>query len=132
MPNLVFVYGTLLSDEYNNELLEGSKFIGPVVTSDLYTMFSNGSYPAITVERRYPIIGEVYEVDDTGLKVLDRLEGYVESLPITFYDRLSIPVRLTDTNETVTAKVYVMIPGEPEYRGMKRLEQGSFKLSKKL
>ncbi|OPY61145.1 MAG: Gamma-glutamylcyclotransferase family protein YtfP [Pelotomaculum sp. PtaU1.Bin065] len=76
---LVFVYGTLLSGHRNNYYLKNSKFvsIGKVKGLALYDVTE--SYPGVVQEENSTVIGEVYEVNSTTLKLLDRLEsnGYL-------------------------------------------------------
>lgn len=73
---LVFVYGSLKRGFHNHRLLENSKFLGPAKTTAEYEMFplAGGAFPVI-VPGNYAINGELYEVDETTLKLLDRLES---------------------------------------------------------
>jgi gamma-glutamylcyclotransferase (GGCT)/AIG2-like uncharacterized protein YtfP len=82
----VFVYGTLLSGEYNNRLLATSEKMGKEVVSG-FTMVSLGAYPACIPDENAttPILGEVWRVDDETFQRLDRLEGYPH-----FYDRKEV------------------------------------------
>ena len=74
----VFVYGTLKQGHGNNRLLEGSLFCGKAITNNTFKMY-DGGFPYVvddnTIGGNYPVIGEVYEVDDATLKRLDGLEG---------------------------------------------------------
>ncbi|MHA2939220.1 gamma-glutamylcyclotransferase family protein [Vibrio sp. RC27] len=73
MTNLVFVYGTLRRGESNHYLLEHSEFLGKVQTQPLFSLYDLGEYPG-AIEGDAAIIGEVYQVNETTLEALDRLE----------------------------------------------------------
>lgn len=108
---LVFVYGSLLSGLSNHHVMAAAKgtFISVGRTMGLYHLTARGDmqYPYLTNTPLSPqqmanrIIGEVYEVDETGLKVLDELEEY----PV-YYNRHMVDIqKLTtasssDTNQT--------------------------------
>lgn len=69
----VFVYGTLRKGRGNHHILQGSTFKGQAkVKGDLYR---EGFLP-VAKQGEGVITGEVYEVDDRTLKLLDRLEGH--------------------------------------------------------
>lgn len=81
----VFVYGSLRKGLGNHSLLSSC---GPGVlckTTKLYTMYSLGSFPAISQKESYPIIGEYYMVSEDILSRLDFLEGHPN-----FYNRQCI------------------------------------------
>ena len=69
----LFVYGTLLTTEYNHRTIKDSKLIGE---GSIYgKLFDIGNYPALK-EGENIIIGELYDIDDLTLKNCDQLEGY--------------------------------------------------------
>ena len=82
MTHRVFVYGTLKRHFRNHAFLENAVFKGEDVTAesvfDMIEVYSDqepgGTYPAVVEGGCYSISGEVYEVNDEGLKVLDDLE----------------------------------------------------------
>lgn len=75
--HLVFVYGTLRRGHRNNHLLKDANSYGVGTTEASYSMYLISGYPYVTSsEARYPIVGELYAVDDDTLKVLDRMEGH--------------------------------------------------------
>lgn len=75
--HLVFVYGTLRSGHSNNHLLKEAYCYGTGSTEASYSMYLISGYPYVTSSAtRYPIIGELYAVDDETLKILDRMEGH--------------------------------------------------------
>jgi gamma-glutamylcyclotransferase (GGCT)/AIG2-like uncharacterized protein YtfP len=73
--NLVFVYGTLMAGNPLHGALGDSEFVGQALVSG--TLFDTGYYPALTppVLDGDRVRGEVYDVDDATLAVLDRCEG---------------------------------------------------------
>ena len=69
----VFVYGTLMKEEYNHPLIENSKFIKRAFVEG-YDMYDMGFYPAI-ISGEGIIPGELYEVAENDIDSLDQLEG---------------------------------------------------------
>lgn len=91
----VAVYGSLRQGFHNHPLLEGAEFIGTTVTDQEYTMYSLGSFPAVTLTIPYSqIVVEIYEVDDYTLARLNRLEGYRGEGMDNFYDRSEVQTGL--------------------------------------
>jgi len=87
----VAVYGSLRKGMGNHRILNGAKYLGRFDTKPVFNLYSLGSYPGIKPKGRSSIVMEVYEVDDEGLKKVDRLEGYnSESNVNDFYNRVSI------------------------------------------
>lgn len=90
----VFVYGTLKRGDYNNRLLEGSKYLGEAETSTrYYNMKSTGGFPVVFKRNELytgsaKVEGEVYLVNLETLTNLDRLEDnghmYIRSLNYVF------------------------------------------------
>jgi gamma-glutamylcyclotransferase (GGCT)/AIG2-like uncharacterized protein YtfP len=81
----VFVYGTLRTRESRNHVMRDADFMGMYKSLPLYTMYDLGSFPAISEGGKTKIVGELYEVDDYTLEVLDMIEGHP-----TFYKRQQI------------------------------------------
>ncbi len=84
----VFVYGTLKCGGHNHRLLEKDTFLGEHRTPPRYTMYSLGSFPAVTRRGNTAIRGEVYRISKQTFARLDRLEGYP-----SFYNRVLIDTR---------------------------------------
>jgi len=75
--HLVFVYGTLRNGHSNHHLLKEAFCFGTGSTEASYAMYLISGYPYVTSsESRYPIVGELYAVDDDTLKILDSMEGH--------------------------------------------------------
>ncbi|RCN23708.1 AIG2-like family protein [Ancylostoma caninum] len=83
-PIRVFVYGTLKRGEPNASVMtetEGQhRFVGTGRTKTPFPLIVGSKYniPFVLNEpgKGYQIEGEVYEIDDVKLKVLDDLEAY--------------------------------------------------------
>lgn len=77
--HLIFVYGTLKRGGGNHHFLQDDrivKFVGEFTTEPHYRLYSWHGLPCLVKYRKgNSIKGEVYEVDDDTLQVLDDLEG---------------------------------------------------------
>tara|TARA_B100000902_G_C27191131_1_gene853997 strand:- start:828 stop:1208 length:381 start_codon:yes stop_codon:yes gene_type:complete len=86
----IFVYGTLKTGNDVRGL--NSMGINAIPHGIAYTeypdynMIDLGAFPAVTMNGEYKIKGEVWEVDDEGLEMLDAIEGYPD-----FYSRTPTP-----------------------------------------
>ena len=86
--HLVFVYGTLRKGHCNHHLLKDSCCYGVGSSEACFAMYLKNGYPYVTSsEYRYPIVGELYSVDDDILAALDKFEGHPRH-----YERREIPV----------------------------------------
>jgi gamma-glutamylcyclotransferase (GGCT)/AIG2-like uncharacterized protein YtfP len=75
----VAVYGSLKKGKYNHPLIEGCKKIDDIFIKG--TLYSLGSYPAITLEGDNYFEAEVYELPDENYQRVKRMElgaGYQE------------------------------------------------------
>lgn len=98
----VFVYGTLKDGFGNNRLLKSAEFIGRACTVLPYVMLDTGGFPVVFQDGgKHNVSGEVYEVDDQTLAMLDRLEGHP-----SFYERRQIEVDVEDTGVLQTCWMY--------------------------
>jgi len=72
----VFVYGTLKAGHHNHYLLKRATYIGQAAVQG-FRMFDFGGFPAAAPYTRVvrSIAGELYSIDRTTRKTLDRLEG---------------------------------------------------------
>jgi gamma-glutamylcyclotransferase (GGCT)/AIG2-like uncharacterized protein YtfP len=82
--HLVFVYGTLKRGFSRSHALREQRYIGIARTQPQYAMYGYGGYPALVdqtlaeasgVHAVNRIFGELYEVDDTCMIELDKIEG---------------------------------------------------------
>lgn len=76
MSNLLFVYGTMKSGHKRNHFLQDQRFIGVANTTPIYKLYQYGGYPAlISSENGSKIYGELYEVSDSCIMEVDKVEG---------------------------------------------------------
>ncbi|WP_423792692.1 gamma-glutamylcyclotransferase family protein [Methanocaldococcus indicus] len=98
---LIFVYGTLRSECWNNKkYLKNSKFVGKGKTKEKYAMYADLIPYVVEDEKISHIVGEVYDVDEETLRRIDMLEGHP-----TFYKRKKVKIVL-DNGEEVEAWLY--------------------------
>ena len=83
--NRLFVYGTLKKGFHNAFYLQEARFLGAFTTEPVYSMYSFGSYPAVSEFGNTAIEGEVYDINDAQLAMTDRLEWYPD-----FFQRVMI------------------------------------------
>ncbi len=74
--HLLFTYGTLQREFSNHRYLAGSKFLGTGRTKEKYALYCDGLPFLILNEPVSQIQGELYQVDDITLDLLDDLEGH--------------------------------------------------------
>ena len=109
----VFVYGTLKRGLYNHRLLTQAKYLGEGVLHDYGVFNMPVGYPGIKEAKGKHVIGEVYEVTDNELRMLDRLEGYSgEGNKFNLYDRELVVVNV-EGNIKEEAYVYVWHDRKP-------------------
>ena len=102
----VFVYGSLKKGFFNNEhYLHDATFKGEFQTRPQWGLISLGAFPAM-VMGSLSVKGEVYEVNETTLAGLDRLEGTANG----FYKRIRIRVNNGDSDFNVWAYMYAGTP----------------------
>ena len=73
--NIIFVYGTLMKNMGNDNLLKKSEYLGDGVTDKEYSMYVDIVIPKITRTPMYKIEGELYLVSDEDMRQVDKLEG---------------------------------------------------------
>ena len=76
MKKLIFVYGTLKSGFHRSNVLSSQRYIGVAKTVPHFEMYHYGTYPAMIekFQSGTSVYGELYEVDDKTLAVLDEIE----------------------------------------------------------
>ncbi len=103
MP-VVFVYGTLKRGDCRHQFLAGSKFLGLATTAAGYRLFDLGEYPAMVEDAGGgQIEGELYEVSDATLRVLDDVEGVADVL----YTRRAVALAPPPQYESADAYLYL-------------------------
>lgn len=131
--NLVFVYGTLRKGCHNNYYLQGSTlgrdavFVGIAQTVEKYGFFVEPVYGIpYAVERKdgrvVNIVGEVYEVNDTTLENLDRIENHPYS-----YKRSLVQVDIDVENVKCRKLVWMYLyPEERIFPQWRFIETGDY------
>jgi len=80
-PTHVFVYGTLMRGQPNHRVLvdAGARFVAAAETAEPRTLVDLGPYPALlprhAARDATRVTGELYEIDEEALAVLDEFEG---------------------------------------------------------
>lgn len=70
---IVFVYGTLKRGYRLHQYMEGARFLGEARLQG-YRMHRVSWYPAIRPDAGYTVYGELFEIDDAILAILDEVE----------------------------------------------------------
>jgi gamma-glutamylcyclotransferase (GGCT)/AIG2-like uncharacterized protein YtfP len=113
MNNKLFTYGTLRVDEPNSEILKfHSRFQETCITVDKFIMTTQASksFPYIFPVSFWPeiadkavhIVGDLYNVSDTGIKRCDKLEDHP-----TWYERTKITVK-NITGQLIEVEAYIL------------------------
>jgi gamma-glutamylaminecyclotransferase len=116
----LFVYGSLRKGLHNNYLLDKANYIGTFSTVDKYIMIGTKSFsypylvhPTYLKSKLYDsvgyiysknIVGEVYEINQSTLKHIDKIEGYPE-----YYTRKTIEVK--NNIAKINAYAYILENG---------------------
>ena len=102
---VVFVYGTLMSGNNNNEMfLSDAKFVGNFIAEG-FELYDLGNYPGIIHCENDKVKGQLYVINKKILNNLDILEGEG-----SLYIREVIKV-VNDDNESQEAYTYVYNQG---------------------
>jgi gamma-glutamylcyclotransferase (GGCT)/AIG2-like uncharacterized protein YtfP len=72
----VFVYGSLRRGQANHALLQGAACAGTALTLPRYTLVDLGPYPALLEGGTTAVEGELYDVTQETLALLDQLEEH--------------------------------------------------------
>lgn len=113
MTTLVFVYGTLMQEQPNHRVLVQirARHIGAALTASARTLVDLGPYPALLRrEGGCPVAGELYEVDEDALAVLDAFEGCPD-----LYARERIRLVCEGEGEETEAWTYVLAREVPAH-----------------
>ena len=119
----LLAYGSLKRGFLNEPLLADQKFLGKCVIADpdykLYEIHGNFVFPALVAAKEagtgYQVYGELYDVSEKCLTVLDRLEG----VSVGLYERTFVKVVLPDgrVEEGVIAYRFLRDLGAAEHVG---------------
>jgi gamma-glutamylcyclotransferase (GGCT)/AIG2-like uncharacterized protein YtfP len=109
---LIFVYGTLKRGGRNHRFMAGQRFVGEAGTGPGFILYSLGKYPGMvrSAQPDHHVLGELWAVDDNGLKALDALEGVDEQL----YERVAVTLAAPYAQQPVETYLYLRnIDGRP-------------------
>ncbi len=112
---VLFVYGTLLSGERSHARLGGAEKLGDAKTTAIFHLVDVGPYPALVIDGRTAVAGELYRVDAHLLRELD----VYEQVPLLF-KRARVPL-----DDGSLAHAYVMDPDQ--VRGRRRIAHGDWR-----
>jgi gamma-glutamylaminecyclotransferase len=104
MSTLLFVYGTLKRGGTNHHYMAGQKFVGAARTAPGFRLYELIGHPGMIAldSDRDGVTGEVWSVDDAGLKILDEFEG----IEIGLYRRERVPLQAPFADRHVDAYIY--------------------------
>ncbi len=117
MKYKVFVYGTLKKGFRLHKYLKNAKFLGEGFIQG-YDMYLVSWYPAV-VKGKGIVYGEIYEVDEETLKILDKVED--EGV---LYKRIEETIYLGKRKEKIKAFVYLYVR---EISNFEKITTGIFK-----
>lgn len=104
----VFVYGTLKEGFPNFASNSGRRFRGDFITSERFLLYLIGErhspWLVFDTGNGYRVRGQLFEVTEYGLLVMDGLERINES---DGYRRVTIDVLCLETHETFNVYIYV-------------------------
>lgn len=106
----IFVYGTLRTGMYNYDqyLKDKQSFKKYGYIKGKLMSLKGQKYPAFLLEGDDMILGEIHEVDDEFIKVLDVLESYFgENNPNNEYNKIVCDIY--DDNETIIEQIPVYV-----------------------
>ncbi|ADU28799.1 gamma-glutamylcyclotransferase family protein [Evansella cellulosilytica] len=126
--HFVFCYGTLRKNESNHHLLKDANCICEHSLTE-GKMFDTGyGYPVIIQDAISKVHGELYEITDEELDMLDRLEGYESrSAQHNLYERIRQKV-ITHKGEY---EAFVYIEGVNQNLCTTYIEHGDWKVYRK-
>lgn len=90
----LFVYGSLLRGEENHGVLAAARLVARARTVARYTLVDLGPYPALLEGGDTAVAGEIYEVEEELLAVLDEFEGHPD-----VYVRRSVDIEAPEVPE---------------------------------
>lgn len=104
MPHRIFVYGTLKRGGSNHAHLAAHRFVAEARTAPGFRLYELEGYPGMVADPtdRDGVTGELWEVDEAGIKPLDDFEGVGDGL----YRRERVPLVLPTSEPTAEAYVY--------------------------
>ncbi len=101
---MLFVYGSMKKSFMNHIRLESARYIGTALTQESYSMYPALSYKfpyVLEADKVHQIKGELYQVSDELLKIVDIFEGHPE-----YYVRKQIKV--ISNNKVIDSYIFFL------------------------
>lgn len=124
MPK-IFVYGTLRHGESNHHFLNKSRCLVGQAWTYGALFDTNRGYPVMKADNNKRVIGEVYEITESALALIDELEGYQPNGTNNLYERAMVDVQ-HDSGQTF--KVITYITGHSLSNTTGIIESGDWKV----
>lgn len=118
----VFVYGTLRKGGSNEHYLNGASCISDRCWTYGELHDTGFGYPAIKQHPSFKVFGEIYEIDDEQLKLVDELEDYEEGGENNLYDRIKTTVYTNEGEE----EVFVYLGRNQLFEKSSQIESGDW------
>ena len=103
-PTLLFIYGTLKRGHCRAPVLIRQRCLGAAQTRPIYRLFNCGTYPGLVragQDDGLSVEGELWEIDDDCLALLDDEEGIDKGL----YERM--PIEIEGKHQHADAYLYL-------------------------
>ena len=120
----IFVYGTLRKGMYNYDqyLKDKQSFRKYCYIKGKLMSLKGQKYPAFLLEGDDMVLGEIHEVDDEFIKVLDVLESYFgENNPNNEYNKIVCDIY--DENEMIIEQIPVYVYNDKNEDNAKLLDK---------
>ncbi len=126
VQELLFCYGSLRQGEGNHDYLDGAEFITGEAWIEGTLYHTDFGYPAITLENRGRVYGEVYRITADILQKVDGLEQYYGEAAgdLNHYDRIRVSVH-TDLGDV---EAWTYIYPDRRAKALEPIPSGDWKL----
>lgn len=103
----LFVYGTLREGGCNHHFLKKEQLQSRNATIEGVLVDTGYGYPGLLLEAG-EVVGELYQISEAALKLIDSLEGYFgPGHPDNLYERVSVNVKTSLGSGPIPALTYV-------------------------
>ncbi|WP_179134039.1 gamma-glutamylcyclotransferase [Halobacillus massiliensis] len=123
----LFVYGSLCKNQRNHHFLKEAQLVSEQawINGSLYS--GKSYYPLLVKNEDELVYGELYNVDETKLKEIDKLEGYHPSDPSSLFTREKVKV----SSEYFTNEAFTYF-ASPHVEKVKKIDHGDWKVEQQL
>lgn len=126
----IFVYGTLRKGERNAHHLDGMTCLCENAWTKGVLCDTQRGYPAMFLNesgKSQNVYGEVYDINEDILKVIDTLEGYVPGQKNNLYERITVKV-YTDCMEMLDEAITYVSGSSLQYSRDKTIPLGDWRV----